>query len=98
MSGHLSWRHNGGMHGLARPPNHSRRKLSLGLRAWPFRGGPPCRGRAPMCRRVRAADLDIYRTVNVLVKEYGSEEAPLMAAKRDNGDAPRDMTMRMTTF
>jgi hypothetical protein len=35
-----------------------------------------------MCRRVRAADLDIYCTANVLVKEYGVEEAPLMAAKR----------------
>ena len=69
------------MRGLARPPKHSRRKLSVGLRAWPFRGGPPCWGRTPMCRRVRAADLDIDRTANVLVKEYGSEQAPLMAAK-----------------
>jgi hypothetical protein len=35
-----------------------------------------------MCRRVRAADLDIDRTANVLVKEYGSEQAPLMDVKR----------------
>ena len=28
------------------------------------------------------ADLDIYRTANVLVKEYGAEQALLMAAKR----------------
>jgi hypothetical protein len=28
------------------------------------------------------ADLDIYRTANILVKEYGAEQAPLMAAKR----------------
>ncbi len=38
------------------------------------------------------ADLDIYRTATVLVKEYGAEQAPLMAAKRtdvllDLGDA-----------
>jgi hypothetical protein len=26
--------------------------------------------------------LDIYRTANILVKEYGAEQAPLMAAKR----------------
>jgi len=35
-----------------------------------------------MCGRVRAADLDIYRTANLLVKEYGAQQAPLMAAKR----------------
>jgi hypothetical protein len=35
-----------------------------------------------MCRRVRGADLDICRTANVLVKECGAEQAPLMAAKR----------------
>jgi hypothetical protein len=29
-----------------------------------------------------AADLDIYRAANILVKEYGAEQAPLMAAKR----------------
>jgi hypothetical protein len=28
------------------------------------------------------ADLDIYRAANILVKEYGAEQAPLMAAKR----------------
>jgi hypothetical protein len=28
------------------------------------------------------ADLDIYRTANILMKEYGVEQAPLMAAKR----------------
>jgi hypothetical protein len=28
------------------------------------------------------AELDIYRTANILVKEYGAEAAPLMAAKR----------------
>jgi hypothetical protein len=28
------------------------------------------------------SDLDIYRTANILVKEYGLEQAPLMAAKR----------------
>jgi hypothetical protein len=28
------------------------------------------------------ANLDIYRTANVLVKEYGAEQAPLMAASR----------------
>jgi hypothetical protein len=28
------------------------------------------------------ADLDIYRAANILVKEYGVEQAPLMAAKR----------------
>src|SRR5258708_485777 len=28
------------------------------------------------------AELDIYRTANILVKEYGVEQAPLMAAKR----------------
>ena len=27
-------------------------------------------------------DLDIYRAANILVKEYGAEQAPLMAAKR----------------
>jgi hypothetical protein len=27
-------------------------------------------------------DLDIYRAANILVKEYGIEQAPLMAAKR----------------
>ena len=27
-------------------------------------------------------DLDIYRAANILVKEYGVEQAPLMAAKR----------------
>lgn len=26
--------------------------------------------------------LDIYRIANILVKEYGAEQAPLMAAKR----------------
>jgi hypothetical protein len=29
-----------------------------------------------------AAELDIYRAANILVKEYGLEQAPLMAAKR----------------
>ena len=28
------------------------------------------------------APLDIYRTANILVKEYGPEQAPLMAARR----------------
>ena len=28
------------------------------------------------------APLDIYRAANILVKEYGAEQAPLMAAKR----------------
>jgi hypothetical protein len=28
------------------------------------------------------AEIDIYRTANILVKEYGTEQAPLMAAKR----------------
>jgi hypothetical protein len=28
------------------------------------------------------SELDIYRTANILVKEYGLEQAPLMAAKR----------------
>jgi hypothetical protein len=28
------------------------------------------------------AKLDIYRAANILVKEYGAEQAPLMAAKR----------------
>jgi hypothetical protein len=28
------------------------------------------------------ADIDIYRAANILVKEYGSEQAPLMAARR----------------
>jgi hypothetical protein len=28
------------------------------------------------------AVLDIYRAANILVKEYGAEQAPLMAAKR----------------
>ncbi len=28
------------------------------------------------------AELDIYRAANILVKEYGAEQAPLMAAKR----------------
>jgi hypothetical protein len=28
------------------------------------------------------SDLDIYRAANILVKEYGVEQAPLMAAKR----------------
>jgi len=28
------------------------------------------------------AELDIYRAANILVKEYGVEQAPLMAAKR----------------
>lgn len=27
-------------------------------------------------------ELDIYRTANILVKEYGAEQAPLMAARR----------------
>jgi hypothetical protein len=31
---------------------------------------------------VSMSDLDIYRTANILVKEYGAEQAPLMAAKR----------------
>jgi hypothetical protein len=26
--------------------------------------------------------LDIYRTANILVREYGGDQAPLMAAKR----------------
>jgi hypothetical protein len=29
-----------------------------------------------------AAEIDIYRTANILVKEYGVEQAPLMAARR----------------
>jgi hypothetical protein len=28
------------------------------------------------------AELDIYRAANILVQEYGPEQAPLMAAKR----------------
>jgi hypothetical protein len=28
------------------------------------------------------AELDIYRAANILVKEYGAEQAPLVAAKR----------------
>jgi hypothetical protein len=28
------------------------------------------------------AELDIYRAAKILVKEYGAEQAPLMAAKR----------------
>ena len=28
------------------------------------------------------AELDIYRAANILVKEYGAEQTPLMAAKR----------------
>jgi hypothetical protein len=28
------------------------------------------------------AELDIYRAASILVKEYGAEQAPLMAAKR----------------
>jgi hypothetical protein len=28
------------------------------------------------------AELHIYRAANILVKEYGAEQAPLMAAKR----------------
>jgi hypothetical protein len=28
------------------------------------------------------SELDVYRAANILVKEYGAEEAPLMAAKR----------------
>jgi hypothetical protein len=28
------------------------------------------------------AELDIYRAANILVKEYGAEQAPLMAARR----------------
>ena len=28
------------------------------------------------------SELDIYRTANILVKEYGLEQAPLIAAKR----------------
>jgi hypothetical protein len=28
------------------------------------------------------AKLDIYGAANILVKEYGAEQAPLMAAKR----------------
>ena len=44
------------------------------------------------CALARPPDLDIYRTATVLVKEYGAEQAPLMAAKRtdvllDLGDA-----------
>jgi hypothetical protein len=40
------------------------------------------------------AELDIYRAANILMKEYGSEQAPLMAAKRadallDLGDVDR---------
>jgi hypothetical protein len=31
---------------------------------------------------VMTNDLDIYRAANILVKEYGIEQAPLMAAKR----------------
>jgi hypothetical protein len=28
------------------------------------------------------AELEIYRAANILLKEYGAEQAPLMAAKR----------------
>ncbi len=31
------------------------------------------------------AELDIYRAANILVKEYGAEQAPLMAATIDIG-------------
>ncbi len=45
----------------------------------------------PICDPM-TSELDIYRTANILVKEYGPEQAPLMAAKRadallDLGDA-----------
>jgi hypothetical protein len=28
------------------------------------------------------SDLDVYRAANILVKEYGAEQAPLLAARR----------------
>jgi hypothetical protein len=31
------------------------------------------------------AELEIYRTATILVKEYGAEPPPLMAAKRADG-------------
>jgi hypothetical protein len=31
---------------------------------------------------VSMSELDIYSTANILVKEYGAEQVPLMAAKR----------------
>ena len=34
-----------------------------------------------VCSRMSVSDLDIYRAANILVKEYGAEQAPLMAAK-----------------
>jgi hypothetical protein len=33
-------------------------------------------------RRTVTPLLDIYRTANILVREYGADQAPLMAAKR----------------
>jgi hypothetical protein len=44
-------------------------------------------------------DLDIYRAANILVKEYGIERAPLMAAKRADamielGDVDRQRTWK----
>jgi hypothetical protein len=31
------------------------------------------------------SELDIYRVANILVREYGPEQAPFMAAKRVHG-------------
>jgi hypothetical protein len=33
-------------------------------------------------RRTVTPPLDIYRTANLLVREYGADQAPLIAAKR----------------
>jgi hypothetical protein len=45
------------------------------------------------------SDLDIYRAANILVKEYGLEQAPLMVAKRADamlelGDADGQRTWK----
>jgi hypothetical protein len=40
------------------------------------------------------AEIDIYRAANILVKEYGAEQAPLMAAKR--ADAMLELAGRAT--
>jgi hypothetical protein len=44
---------------------------------------PPAQG-VNIARRITVMtnDLDIFRAANILVKEYGIEQAPLMAAKR----------------
>jgi hypothetical protein len=36
------------------------------------------------------APLDLYRTANVLIQQYGPEEALLVAAKRDIRSASSD--------